>query len=226
MLEEAETNHLVACSLTELAHTSAFPLCFASFDKANRSDHRSYRGPGLEEGLASLDALKTEFGFPVVTDVHEPSSRAGRRGCGYGLVPAFLSRQTDLLHRLVSANLPVLLKKMQMMSPSALYARRKLLGSALPMSSSVNEVRVSVTRTWFGLSAFVEAAGGTDYRCITWLTNTRLRDMKRVDEASMSHLWHAAISLGVGGIFIEVILPEDARCDGPCALPLTDFLDS
>src|SRR6266851_10306918 len=105
--------------LAGLAAERKIPLIFkASYDKANRSSLSSYRGPGLVEGLAVLRKIKESFGFPILTDVHELSQvpRAAEV-CDVLQVPAFLSRQTDLLVAAGESGRVVNLKKGQFLSP-------------------------------------------------------------------------------------------------------------
>jgi len=108
-----------AGTLRELAGRHDLPLVFkASFDKANRSSHESYRGPGLDEGLAILDRVKQATGLPVLTDVHEPYQAklvAAVADCLQ--VPAFLSRQTDLIAACAATERPINVKKGQFMAP-------------------------------------------------------------------------------------------------------------
>jgi 2-dehydro-3-deoxyphosphooctonate aldolase (KDO 8-P synthase) len=90
----------------------------SSFDKANRSSGRSARGPGLDEGLSILDAVKTHIGAPVVTDIHEPwQAEPAAEVVDVLQIPAFLSRQTDLLHAAATTGRVVNVKKGQFLSP-------------------------------------------------------------------------------------------------------------
>src|SRR3954462_12137509 len=99
VIESHDLTLSIAETLRGVAERLAFPLVFkASFDKANRSSGKSFRGPGLQEGLKTLDAVKRETGLPVTTDVHEchqvgPAAEV----CDLLQVPAFLARQTDLV---------------------------------------------------------------------------------------------------------------------------------
>src|SRR5438034_10024852 len=89
----------IADTLAELAARRKLPVVFkASFDKANRSSGKSFRGPGLREGLKTLAAVKQRTGLPVTTDVHEPQQAAAvAEVCDLLQIPAFLARQTDLI---------------------------------------------------------------------------------------------------------------------------------
>src|SRR4030095_15936961 len=90
----------------------------ASFDKANRSSIHSFRGPGIEEGLEMLAAIKKEFGVPVLTDVHEPwQAPHVAKVVDILQLPAFLARQTDLVEALGNTGRPINVKKPQFLSP-------------------------------------------------------------------------------------------------------------
>jgi 2-dehydro-3-deoxyphosphooctonate aldolase (KDO 8-P synthase) len=109
----------VAGRVGEIAARHGVPLVFkASFDKANRSSESSFRGPGVDEGLEALAEVKKITGLPVVTDVHHPEQAAvAAQVVDMLQVPAFLCRQTDLLHACGATNLPVNIKKGQFLAP-------------------------------------------------------------------------------------------------------------
>ena len=120
VLEKPEINREIASALVEIARSLHLPLVFkASFDKANRTSIHSARGPGLEAGLAELQAIKREFDLLVTTDVHAPHQAAAVAEVADLLqVPAFLCRQTDLLVACARTGRPVNVKKGQFMSPA------------------------------------------------------------------------------------------------------------
>src|SRR4029077_13109683 len=99
VIESEEHALLIAERLVEIAVRAQVPLVFkASYDKANRSSEQSYRGPGLAEGLRILKKIKERFGVPILTDVHEVTQAVSAAEVADVLqIPAFLSRQTDLL---------------------------------------------------------------------------------------------------------------------------------
>jgi 2-dehydro-3-deoxyphosphooctonate aldolase (KDO 8-P synthase) len=109
----------VAGRVREIAEHHGVPLVFkASFDKANRSSESSFRGPGEEQGLEALAEVKRATGLPVITDVHHPEQAARAAEVVDVLqVPAFLCRQTDLLHACGETGLPVNVKKGQFLAP-------------------------------------------------------------------------------------------------------------
>jgi 2-dehydro-3-deoxyphosphooctonate aldolase (KDO 8-P synthase) len=109
----------VAGRIREIASRHEVPLVFkASYDKANRSSESSFRGPGVEEGLEALADVKKATGLPIITDVHHPEQvAAAARVADVLQVPAFLCRQTDLLHACGATGLPVNIKKGQFLAP-------------------------------------------------------------------------------------------------------------
>ena len=119
VIETRESTLRLAEGIRRIAQSVGMPLVFkASFDKANRSSVESYRGPGLEEGLAILAAVKREAGVPVTSDIHEPAQAApAAEAVDLLQVPAFLCRQTDLLLAAARTGRPVNVKKGQFMAP-------------------------------------------------------------------------------------------------------------
>jgi 2-dehydro-3-deoxyphosphooctonate aldolase (KDO 8-P synthase) len=125
----------MAASLVETARRLTLPFIFkASFDKANRTSARSFRGPGLDEGLRTLAAIKRRFGVPILTDVHEPSQAAAAADVADVLqIPAFLSRQTDLLVAAARAGRAVNIKKGQFLAPDDMrHAIAKVVDAGNP----------------------------------------------------------------------------------------------
>jgi 2-dehydro-3-deoxyphosphooctonate aldolase (KDO 8-P synthase) len=117
---ESETHALdLAGRLVEVTRRLGIPFIFkASYDKANRTSGTSFRGPGLEQGLRVLGAIKARFNVPIVTDVHEPSqARAAAEVADVLQIPAFLSRQTDLLIAAAETGRVVNIKKGQFLAP-------------------------------------------------------------------------------------------------------------
>src|SRR5205085_6614151 len=119
VIESHELTLRIADTLRELADRLRLPLVFkASFDKANRTSGKSFRGPGLHEGLKTLDAVKRRTGLPVTTDVHETGQvTAVAAVCDLLQVPAFLARQTDLVQAAGKTGRAVNVKKGQFMAP-------------------------------------------------------------------------------------------------------------
>ena len=140
VLEEPTEALEIAKSLKALSGRLQLPLIFkASFDKANRSSLKSYRGPGLEAGLELLEQIARETKLPVLTDIHQPSQcERAAEVCDVLQVPAFLCRQTDLILAAASTGRAVNLKKGQFMAPDDM--RR-----AVEKARSTGSVKVSVT---------------------------------------------------------------------------------
>jgi 2-dehydro-3-deoxyphosphooctonate aldolase (KDO 8-P synthase) len=119
VLEDDALNLTIARELARLRDALGLPIVFkASFDKANRSQASAARGPGLEQGLKRLARVKAETGLPVLTDVHEAEqAQAAAEVCDVLQIPAFLSRQTDLVVAAAQTRRPVNIKKGQWMAP-------------------------------------------------------------------------------------------------------------
>ncbi|HEV3259307.1 MAG TPA: 3-deoxy-8-phosphooctulonate synthase, partial [Gemmataceae bacterium] len=119
VIESHDLTLRIADTLRDLAERLALPLVFkASFDKANRTSGKSFRGPGLREGLKTLDAVKRRTGLPVTTDIHETAQvQAVAEVCDLLQVPAFLARQTDLVQAAGRSGRAVNVKKGQFMAP-------------------------------------------------------------------------------------------------------------
>src|SRR6187402_1793115 len=119
VLESRDMAMQVAEAYVKVTQKLGIPYVFkASFDKANRSSIHSYRGPGLEEGLRIFEAVKAEFGVPLITDVHEPWQAAPVAEVVDVLqLPAFLARQTDLVVALAKTGRVINVKKPQFLSP-------------------------------------------------------------------------------------------------------------
>jgi 2-dehydro-3-deoxyphosphooctonate aldolase (KDO 8-P synthase) len=207
------------------------PLVFkASYDKANRSSIHSYRGPGLEEGLQILQAVKDTHGIAVITDVHSPEEAApAAEVCDVIQLPAFLARQTDLVEAMARTGAVINIKKPQFLSPSQmanvvekfrecgneqlLICERgsnfgydnlvvDMLGFGV-MKRSCNELPLifDVTHALQCRDAGGAASGGR---------RSQVVDLAR-----------AGMAVGLAGLFLESHPdPNTARCDGPSALPL------
>ncbi|TVP53717.1 MAG: 3-deoxy-8-phosphooctulonate synthase, partial [Halomonadaceae bacterium] len=119
VLESRDMAMEVAEHYVDVTRRLGIPYVFkASFDKANRSSMHSYRGPGLEKGLAILDEIRQTFNVPVMTDVHEPDqAQAAAEVCDVIQLPAFLSRQTDLVVAMARTGAVINVKKAQFLAP-------------------------------------------------------------------------------------------------------------
>ncbi len=201
-----------------------------SYDKANRSSIHSYRGPGLEEGLRILEAVKTEFGVPVITDVHEPwQAQPVAEVVDVLQLPAFLARQTDLVVALAKTGRVINIKKPQFLSPS------QVLNIAEKFKEAGNEQLILCDRgTCFGYDNLVVDMLG--FGVMKKVTNdmpvifdvTHALQQREAGAAASGgrreqivELARAGIAVGIAGLFLEAHPdPANAKCDGPSALPL------
>lgn len=202
----------------------------ASFDKANRSSIHSYRGPGLEEGMKIFEAVKKEFGVPVITDVHEPWQAAPVAEVADILqLPAFLARQTDLVVALAQTQRVVNIKKPQFLSPT------QMLNIVEKFTEAGNEKLILCDRgTSFGYDNLVVDMLGfgvmkkvTGNRPLIFDVTHALQQRSALDAASggrreqVAELARAGMAVGLAGLFLEAHPdPKNAKCDGPSALPL------
>lgn len=202
----------------------------ASFDKANRSSIHSYRGPGLEEGMKILEAVKQNFGVPVITDVHEPWQAAPVAEVADILqLPAFLARQTDLVVALAKTGRVVNIKKPQFLSPT------QMLNIVEKFTEAGNQQIILCDRgTSFGYDNLVVDMLGfgvmkkvTGNRPVIFDVTHALQQRSALDAASggrreqVAELARAGMGVGLAGLFLEAHPdPRNAKCDGPSALPL------
>ncbi|MEN4918812.1 3-deoxy-8-phosphooctulonate synthase [Achromobacter spanius] len=202
----------------------------ASFDKANRSSIHSYRGPGLEEGMKIFEAVKKEFGVPVITDVHEPWQAAPVAEVADILqLPAFLARQTDLVVALAKTQRVVNIKKPQFLSPT------QMLNIVEKFTEAGNDKLILCDRgTSFGYDNLVVDMLGfgvmkkvTGNRPLIFDVTHALQQRSALDAASggrraqVADLARAGMAVGLAGLFLEAHPdPKNAKCDGPSALPL------
>jgi len=215
--------------LTKIAAKAKVPLVFkASYDKANRSSLSSFRGPGLAGGLEILRKIKARFRVPVLTDIHEPDqARAAAEVCDVLQVPAFISRQTDLLTAAGKTGRVVNLKKGQFLSPWEMAN-----AVAKVKSTGNNKVIITERGVSFGYNNLV-----VDMRSFPILAKTGCPVIFDVTHSvqlpgGQGHasggqpefiepLARAGAAVGVDGIFLEVHdRPERALSDGSNALRL------
>ena len=205
------------------------PLIFkASFDKANRTSGRSYRGPGLETGLAVLARIKRELGVPILTDIHEPPQAARVAEVADILqIPAFLSRQTDLIVAAAATGRVVNLKKGQFLSPLDM---RHVIEKAA--SSGHDRILVTERGFCFGYNNLVvdmrafPILRGFGYPVVFDITHSLQLpgggDGVTAGQAEfIEPLAAAGVGAGVDGVFLEVHDdPANAKSDGQNALAL------
>jgi len=228
VLESRDLAFDVAGQFKEVTDRLGIPYVFkASFDKANRSSVHSFRGPGLDEGLALLAAIKAEFGVPVITDVHEPHQAAPAAEVADVIqLPAFLARQTDLVVAMAKTGAVVNVKKPQFLAPEEM---RHIIKK---FAESGNETVMLCERgSCFGYNNLIVDMLGMDVMktmapVVFDATHALQRPGGRTDSAGGRRAQAAALArsgmaLGIAGLFIEAHPnPDEALCDGPCALPL------
>ena len=224
----------IAQRLAEVAASRDMNLIFkASFDKANRTSVESYRGPGLDEGLAVLESVRDATGLPVTTDIHE-SAQAAPVGevCDLLQIPAFLARQTDLLIAAAETGKAVNVKKGQFMAPGDM---RHVVGKL--NASGCENVLLTERGTFFGYGRLV-----TDMRAIVEMQQLGAPVIfdatHSVQEPGgrgattggnremVEPLARAAVAIGADGLFFETHPdPDQSPSDGPNMLPL-DAIES
>ncbi|MEQ8407626.1 MAG: 3-deoxy-8-phosphooctulonate synthase [Gammaproteobacteria bacterium] len=229
VLESRDLAMQVAESFKETASQLGIPYVFkASFDKANRSSKDSFRGPGLDTGLKWLAEIKEQFAVPIITDLHEPAqAKPVAEVADVIQLPAFLSRQTDLVVAMAETGAVVNIKKAQFLAPQEMghiLAKFKAAGNDQLMlcergsSFGYNNLIVDM----LGFSVLKEFG----YPVIFDATHALQRPGGRADSAGgrradVTTLSRAGLSQGIAGLFIEAHPdPDVAKCDGPCALRL------
>ena len=227
---ESETLALeVAATIKPLAEQLGILYIFkGSFDKANRTSHTSYRGPGMEEGLRIMQKVKEEVGVPVLTDVHEDTDlQAVAEVIDVIQTPAFLCRQTNFMQRVARTGRPINVKKGQFMSPwemgkvidkmTAVAEHNFMLcerGFSFGYNNLVSDMRGLAAMRAFAPVVFdcthsVQLPGGQGG------SSGGQREYIPV-------LARAAVGAGVSGLFMETHpKPDEALCDGPNSLPLS-----
>ena len=234
VLESRELALEVAATFKQITDKLGIPYVFkASFDKANRSSISSFRGPGLEKGCEILNEIKQTYGVPVISDVHEPhQAKIASEVIDVLQLPAFLCRQTDLVVALAETGRPVNLKKAQFLAADEMghiihkfkeAGNEKVLLCERGTSFGYNNLVVDPLN--FGIMK------RTGYPVVFDVTHSLQVPGGRSDSAggrrqSVFELMHAGMSQCIGGLFLESHPdPTQAKCDGPCALPL-DKLES
>lgn len=229
VLESEELAMEIAASYVEVCSRLGIPYVFkASFDKANRSSMHSFRGPGLEAGLAMLQAIKDRFNVPVITDVHEPyQAQAVAEVADVIQIPAFLSRQTDLVVAMAKTGAVINVKKAQFLAPHEMQHiinkiqeagnDRVVLcerGSAFGYNNLVVDMLGFRTMKAMGVPVMFD------------VTHSLQKPGGRADSADGRRsqtldLGLAGMAQGISSLFLEAHPePDKAKCDGPCALPL------
>ena len=217
-----------AATLKEVAEVVGAPFIYkSSFDKANRSSHESYRGPGLEEGLRILERVKTEVGVPVLTDVHEDTPLDEVADVVSVLqTPAFLCRQTNFIRNVAACGLPVNIKKGQFLAPGDMrhvVAKAKTTGNdhimvcergaSFGYNNLVSDMRALAIMRETGCPVVFDATHSVQMPGALGGKSGGQRQMVPV-------LARAAVAVGVAGVFMESHPnPDAALSDGPNCWP-------
>ncbi len=228
VIEDRDTVLETARQFVDVTTDLGIPYVFkASFDKANRSSIKSFRGPGLAQGLAVLAEVKERFGVPVLTDVHEPFQAAPVAEVADIIqLPAFLARQTDLVVAMARTGAVINVKKPQFLAPQEMtHIIRKC------EEAGNDRVILCERGSSFGYNNLVVDMLGMDLMkpmapVVFDATHALQKPGGRTDSADGRRdqafaLARSGIAVGIAGLFLEAHPdPDAALCDGPCALPL------
>ncbi|REL26401.1 3-deoxy-8-phosphooctulonate synthase [Thalassotalea euphylliae] len=228
VLESRDLAMQICEHYVEVTQKLGIPYVFkASFDKANRSSVSSYRGPGLDEGMKIFEEIKNTFKVPIITDVHEPYQAQPVADVADVIqLPAFLARQTDLVVAMAKTGAAINVKKPQFLAAHEMrhiinkfgeagneqimlcergscYGYNNLVVDMLAMDEMTQQAPVIFDAT----HALQKPGGRSDSA-----------DGRRAQAAQLAR---SGMALGIAGLFIEAHPnPNEAKCDGPCALPL------
>lgn len=231
VLEDIETSIAIGRAMQKAAQAAGFSYIFkASFDKANRTSIKSYRGPGLRNGLQMLADVRNALGVPVLSDIHTSDQAAPAAEVLDCLqIPAFLCRQTDLLVAAASTGRPINLKKGQFVAPwDMTHAVTKI------RESGNDQVLLTERGTCFGYNNLV-----VDMRSLPIMRDLGApvifdathsvqlpgggKECSSGQREFVAPLARAAVAAGVDGVFMEVHPdPDHAVCDGANSLPLEE----
>lgn len=236
VIESAESCIRHAVAISEIARRAGFPYVFkASFDKANRTSHKSFRGPGLDAGLEILSRVKREAGVAILTDIHEAAqAKPTAEVVDILQIPALLSRQTDLIHTAAETGCAVNIKKGQFLAPWDMRAalekvtecgnRRVMLterGFSFGYNNLVTDPRSLVIMRGFGYPVIFDA--------------THSAQLPGAGEGGkhssgqrefVAPLARAAAAVGIDGVFMEVHEdPDRALSDGPNSYRLGELAE-
>ncbi|MFQ3368394.1 MAG: 2-dehydro-3-deoxyphosphooctonate aldolase (KDO 8-P synthase) [Methylophilaceae bacterium] len=234
VIESEDMTIDVAGQLKEMTDKLKIPFIFkSSFDKANRSSNKTFRGFGLEEGLRILEAVKKQLDVPVLTDIHtEAQVKPVAEIVDVLQTPAFLCRQTDFIAAVASSGKPVNIKKGQFLAPEDMI---QVVRKAKDANGGLDNIMVCERGASFGYNTLV-----SDMRSLSIMRST---DCPVVFDATHSVqqpggkgdrsggqsefvplLARAAVSCGISGIFMETHPnPKEALSDGPNAVPLSEM---
>ena len=232
VLESKDLAFEIAETYIEICQRLDIPYVFkASFDKANRSSLHSFRGPGLDKGIEWLAEIKNTLHVPIITDVHEPYQAAAVAEVADIIqLPAFLSRQSDLVEAMAKTQAIINIKKAQFLSPREMaHIVHKCLeagndqiilcerGSAFGYNNLVVDMlgfdimKAMNVPVFFDVTHALQEPGGRS-------------DSAGGRRAQITTLARAGMATGLAGLFLEAHPnPDQAKCDGPCALRLSQL---
>ncbi|MFT5699424.1 MAG: 2-dehydro-3-deoxyphosphooctonate aldolase (KDO 8-P synthase) [Desulforhopalus sp.] len=230
-LESEELARRVAGTMIEICAKLGLAYVFkASFDKANRTSLSSYRGPGLEEGLATLARIRKDLGVPVISDIHDITQvAAAAEVLDIIQIPAFLCRQTDLLVAAAESGKPVNVKKGQFVSPwdmknavdklrGAGGTKTMLVerGACFGYNNLVVDMRSLPVMRSLGCPVIFDATHSVQLPGGAGGASSGQREF-------IEPLTKAAVAAGIDGLFMEIHPdPDHALCDGPNSIPLDE----
>ena len=230
VLESRDLAMQIAETFKEITQNKHINYIFkGSFDKANRSSISSFRGPGMDEGLKILQEVSTTFDIPVITDIHEPQqAEAVSEICEVIQIPAFLARQTDLVNAAAKTKSIIQFKKPQFLSAP------EMSNIVEKCSAAGNEnITLCERGNSFGYNNLV--VDTLNFQILKGLLKPVIFDVTHslqlpggLGSATggrreyLLSLAKAGMSQSIAGLFLEAHPdPDQAKCDGPCALPLS-----
>ena len=230
VLESRDLAMKIAETFKEITQSKRINYIFkGSFDKANRSSINSFRGPGMDEGLKILQEVSTTFDIPVITDIHEPQqAEAVSEICEVIQIPAFLARQTDLVNAAAKTKSIIQFKKPQFLSAPE-------MSNIVEKCSAAGNVNITLCERGnsFGYNNLV--VDTLNFQILKGLLKPVIFDVTHslqlpggLGSATggrreyLLSLAKAGMSQSIAGLFLEAHPdPNQAKCDGPCALPLS-----
>jgi len=231
VLESRDMAMHVAEAYLQVTQKLGIPYVFkASFDKANRSSIHSYRGPGMDAGLKIFQEIKQTFNIPVITDVHEIDQCAPVAEVADVIqLPAFLARQTDLVVAMAKTGAVINIKKPQFLSPGQMKNIVEKFGECgndkiILCDRGTNFGYDNLVVDMLGFRTMREVSGNAPV--IFDVTHSlQCRDPMGAASSGRRHqvaeLARAGMAVGLAGLFLEAHPdPDNAKCDGPSALPL------
>ncbi len=234
VIESEDMTIDVAGQLKEMTDKLNIPFIFkSSFDKANRSSNKTFRGFGLEEGLRILEAVKKQLVLPVLTDIHtEAQVKPVAEIVDVLQTPAFLCRQTDFISAVANSGKPVNIKKGQFLAPEDML---QVVQKAKDANGGIDNIMVCERGASFGYNTLV-----SDMRSLSIMRDTKCPvvfdathsvqqpggkgDRSGGQSEFVPLLARAAVACGISGIFMETHPnPKEALSDGPNAVPLSEM---